>query len=381
MYVIGHQSSSGRLLAFQSTVEGGFGRALKYDEGAILELAALEAADEDPHPSVTPPAPTGATSEFVRLAELNDNNAPNGVSTAHEEPNNTSVPRGKKRFTHFPFKRRAGLLQHQIAGPALPVVDADVASPTTNVAENEGSSSDDLHREKDEKGIKVVIDIEALDDEGSVLTSPNSQLTYLHIVRMGAAPIDEEDIRPWMVKVVKREAKIGSHSFHLHEIYGLSSTTSTTQIPTAEHSYPPTDYSNEEQTSECLLCLSSPREVVLLPCRHLVACRECAINMVEFGAGGTLVHTETEASPSTGDQVNNSGAGNTETNSATGNLAPVPPTIPSRRKRKAKGWFCPVCRQRELFGLMCNINFDALYASVHVPSSHNCYPSRERWHC
>ncbi|KAJ7152285.1 hypothetical protein C8R43DRAFT_1127364 [Mycena crocata] len=38
------------------------------------------------------------------------------------------------------------------------------------------------------------------------------------------------------------------------------------------------------------------RRVVLLPCRHLVACRPCAVNMVEFGAGGAIV---AEAEPAT----------------------------------------------------------------------------------
>jgi len=203
---------------------------------------------------------------------------------------------------------------------------------------------------KDETGIKVVIDIEALDEEGSSLSSPNSQLTYLHIVRMGSVPLEDDDRRPWMVKVVKREAKIGSHLFHLHEIYGLSSTASSSHLPTTEHSYPPTEQTNDEQTSECLLCLSSPREVVLLPCRHLVACRECAINMVEFGAGGNLVHSEVEApavpasgpSPSAvGDQTNPTGS---DPNGGAIAHATTNPT-PARRKRKAKGWFCPVCRQ------------------------------------
>jgi hypothetical protein len=227
-------------------------------------------------------------------------------------------------------------------------VDADASTSSPISTESNGAiSTADQVKAKEESGIKVVIEIEALDQEGTPLSSPNSQLTYLHVVRMGVAPPEEEDRRPWMVKVVKREAKIGSHLFHLHEIYGLSSTTSTTQLPTTEHSYPPTDQANDEQTSECLLCLSSPREVVLLPCRHLVACRECAINMVEFGAGGNLVHTDADGSvaPATGDR---SASGNSDIEANGAAIAPVPPApAPSRRKRKAKGWFCPVCRQRK----------------------------------
>lgn len=93
---------------------------------------------------------------------------------------------------------------------------------------------------------------------------------------------------------------------------------------------------DDEPSSECLLCLSSPREVILLPCRHLVACKECAINMVEFGAGGNIIHTEETTAATTGGEA-----------SATEATAPVPASIAQniRRKRKAKGWFCPVCRR------------------------------------
>ncbi|HEV7737628.1 MAG TPA: hypothetical protein VGO47_09705 [Chlamydiales bacterium] len=42
------------------------------------------------------------------------------------------------------------------------------------------------------------------------LTSLNSQTTYLHIVRVGAVPPPPAlDTRPWVVRVVKREATIG----------------------------------------------------------------------------------------------------------------------------------------------------------------------------
>ena len=81
---------------------------------------------------------------------------------------------------------------------------------------------------------------------------------------------------------------------------------------------------------------------MLLPCRHLVACKDCALNMVEFGAGGNITQ---------GAEVNE---GTTTVNpvtlgtaTASAPSAPVPPTTNGRRKRKAKGWFCPVCRQRK----------------------------------
>ena len=163
------------------------------------------------------------------------------------------------------------------------------------------------------------------------------------------------------------------HTFHLHEIYGLSANSTTSSQPTAPpptaqldtHTYPPTTAptttTEDEPSSECLLCLSSPREVVLLPCRHLVACRDCALNMIEFGAGGTIVQNDSETAPATEGAATEGVAateGATEGAAATGTEgeaapptpAPAVPAIPAnpRRKRKAKGWFCPVCRQRKL---------------------------------
>ena len=158
------------------------------------------------------------------------------------------------------------------------------------------------------------------------------------------------------------------HTFHLHEIYGLSANSTTSTQPTAPpptaqldtHTYPPAvppTTTEDEPSSECLLCLSSPREVVLLPCRHLVACRECALNMIEFGAGGTIVHNDSETTAPGADAPAAEGAaaeGNAE--GATEGAPPVPAAVPvvpanPRRKRKAKGWFCPVCRQRTFLPL------------------------------
>lgn len=223
----------------------------------------------------------------------------------------------------------------------------------------------------------MAIRLAALDEDGKELTSPNEQTTYLHIVRFGAPSVpvegapEEEDKRPWVVKVVKREATIGPHTFHLHEIYGLSanSTTATHHVA-APIAPPPTTYPptaapqpivpahEDEPSSECLLCLSSPREVVLLPCRHLVACRECAINMIEFGAGGTITHSDNDnvvpaATEGAADATTPAGEADA-TDANVGAEASATPPQPSpatvtpstpRRKRKAKGWFCPVCRQ------------------------------------
>jgi hypothetical protein len=81
--------------------------------------------------------------------------------------------------------------------------------------------------------------------------------------------------------------------------------------------------------------------------------------MVEFGAGGNIVQptqtddaaaTETEpaadGTPATNGNSAGASAGTTTPGAPATGTSPISPVNP-RRKRKAKGWFCPVCRQRK----------------------------------
>ncbi|PSR78010.1 hypothetical protein PHLCEN_2v7605 [Hermanssonia centrifuga] len=343
-----------KVLVFDTMTDGGFGKMLKIEEGATLELGRFE---HQPH---FPALPLETKAESSAAAS----GTPSGTElpTLLSGEENAEVSRKSKRFTSFHFRKRTH--ERSVAGPALPVLDAEVKE------EKEDDKDDESN-----VGVKAVIRLSALDKTGKPLSCINEQTTYLHIIRFGAAPPpEEEDKRPWVVRVVKREATIGAHTFHLHEIYGLSSSTSnanTASSPPPLHTtYPPTNVPaptyEEEPSSECLLCLSAPREVVLLPCRHLVACRDCAINMIEFGAGGTIVQaSESTAAgtnpPGEGEatespEENAAGAADTTATdggpatagtgtSAISPIAPVMPPATTRRKRKAKGWFCPVCRQ------------------------------------
>ncbi|KAG2128715.1 hypothetical protein DEU56DRAFT_818718 [Suillus clintonianus] len=311
---------------FESVVDGGFGKMLQLEEGATLELGRFEQKQTE--------AET-ASSQAIGAPE--SSRAADGVDSAPASSRNERV---RKRFTGFNFRKRSA--DRSVSGPALAVVDVEASAPTVE-GSNEKENKEDL-----EDGVRVTIRLSALDEDGIDLAVANEQVTYLHVVRFGAPPEDEkDDSRPWVVKVVKREATIGPHTFQLHEIYGLSSQSTSSSQPQATspaadaHTYPPASapaapVHEDEPSSECLLCLSSPREVILLPCRHLVACKECAINMVEFGAGGNIIHTDEATTATTGGET-----------SATEAPAPTPATISQniRRKRKAKGWFCPVCRQ------------------------------------
>ncbi len=142
--------------------------------------------------------------------------ADNGAVTATTGDVTSAPPtqRHKKQFTSFHFRKRT--VDRNVAGPALAVVDAEsnpVGSPPGLGGEGGENNHDEKKTggEKDEdSGVKVTIKLAALDEEGRELESVNEQTTYLHIVRFGA-PVEgevEEDKRPWVVKVVKREATV-----------------------------------------------------------------------------------------------------------------------------------------------------------------------------
>ncbi|KAJ7634834.1 hypothetical protein FB45DRAFT_790232 [Roridomyces roridus] len=379
----------GPLKVFDAVVPGGFGRTLGATDGAVLELARFERMPA-PAPSATP-APAVTTPETAAAAAKPE----------------------RKRFTPFHFRRRANANASTASTAAVPADAPATGAPLAVVDGNAAETSTAKADEADDTAVRVTIRLVALDGQGRELDAPNEHTVYLAVGRLGAAlpaPAAEDaekdkdtqdaaneedkdpDARPWLVRVVRREATIGPHTFALHEIYGLgagAAASATPPVPeptTTPMTYPPQPVSAPEDDPverECLLCLSSPREVVLLPCRHLVACRPCAVNMVEFGAGGAITASDSdpataapaaaapdvEASPSPADAdavasppdadeqnaVSPPDADAASPSPADASPAPAATTTPTttpvvvttttRRKRKAKGWFCPVCRQ------------------------------------
>lgn len=132
----GNSSLSTRITVYESVFEGGFGRLLKLEDGATVDLGRFEhiatrgaqAVDVD-HSS--PKVETDLiTSQIAELPEI------------AAQPNITSAPTSdhqdnarKRRFTALHFRRRS---QNQsVSGPALAVVDNDAAA-TTEGGEREG---------------------------------------------------------------------------------------------------------------------------------------------------------------------------------------------------------------------------------------------------
>ena len=180
-------SGLSKLVVFEAVTDGGFGRTLSFEDGAMLELGRFDSQ------RAASPTPDAAASSA-------DAEKPVAAEAHSGEP----APR-RKRFTNFHFRKRNQ--DRNVAGPALAVLDADAHATT----ESEEKSKEE---KEEEVGVRVTIRLTALDEDGKDLPSANEQVTYLHIVRFGAPPVvvegaeEEEDKRPWVVKVVKREATV-----------------------------------------------------------------------------------------------------------------------------------------------------------------------------
>lgn len=172
-------------------MSGGFGKVLTLEEGATLELGRFEN-----RPKVDTSSGAGAEADISSTTV--DAALPESSTAEETQPKD----RKSRRFTAFHF-RKAFQGRH-VSGPALAVVDAEPSPSIT--PENKKGEEDE-----DEEGVKVVIRLVALDKEGSEMG--NEQMTYLHVVRFGEKSKGEderegEDKRPWVVKVVKREATV-----------------------------------------------------------------------------------------------------------------------------------------------------------------------------
>jgi hypothetical protein len=181
------------ITVYDSVFEGGFGRLLKLEDGATIELGRFEHMSHDtPGVSVDQPLPkVDKSTEISEPSETPSHHNP----TPSPTPENQENAR-KRRFTALHFRRRSQ--NRSVSGPALAVLDHDTTAVTEIEDKEKDLQSDD--------GVRVVIQLVAFDDSGKELPSVNKQSTYLHVVRLGTPATGGEDNRPWVVRVVKREA-------------------------------------------------------------------------------------------------------------------------------------------------------------------------------
>ncbi|WRT67695.1 uncharacterized protein IL334_004667 [Kwoniella shivajii] len=356
-------------IIYSGVHNGGFNQSFTLPHTSALDLSSAIIPQEEQEQNMKNEAELQNTT--------NNSNGNNGTTLSNSQvppPVTTSNDENQSRWGRGLFRRnRQDDLESGTNGIEMTNTTNRLdenGQPINPIINNEngindvpGQHQNEAEKKKEnERGMRLLIRIDGVGNEGQALPRKNAQLTHILISGTWAAentatasinPVQATSAgkRVWVVKVARREAIIGSHTFLLKEIYGLSSTSTTSS---SNSQYPPTQDDPYASTpNECIVCLTSPRDVVLLPCRHLVVCRDCAVGMVEYGAGGKVGRRE-DGETAGGAEASNGGTGTTAANGAgtTATTAGQPQvaggtttTGRERRKKKVKGWYCPVCRQ------------------------------------
>ncbi|KAJ2365637.1 hypothetical protein H4S01_003137 [Coemansia sp. RSA 2610] len=86
--------------------------------------------------------------------------------------------------------------------------------------------------------------------------TPASQISFIDFYKEGPAHL--------VPRCIKQKVCIDGTLYQQHEIFGLS------EALDSRHS------TGKDDPMQCAICLSDDRDTVMLPCRHLCMCRECA---------------------------------------------------------------------------------------------------------
>ena len=93
-----------------------------------------------------------------------------------------------------------------------------------------------------------------------------SQSTFATLCGVGEAGA------PLTIKPLKQKIQVGTTAYELQEIYGIEGQ----PVDGASGSEDDCDDGDEKSRSECVICMTEPRDTTVLPCRHMSMCSECA---------------------------------------------------------------------------------------------------------
>lgn len=72
----------------------------------------------------------------------------------------------------------------------------------------------------------------------------------------------------WLVRPLKQKIQIGDASYELQEIYGIELHEKAAERAAGN--------GESAEGSECVICMTNPRDTTVLPCRHMCMCASCA---------------------------------------------------------------------------------------------------------
>lgn len=85
---------------------------------------------------------------------------------------------------------------------------------------------------------------------------------YMSLQRAVERPDDGLRSPHWSTHIFAQKLQYGGQCFVLHEVFGVNPKS--------------LDVEAESGASDCVICLSAPRDTAVLPCRHMCFCSHCA---------------------------------------------------------------------------------------------------------
>jgi len=87
----------------------------------------------------------------------------------------------------------------------------------------------------------------------------------------------------WSIKLLKQKQMINGVCYVLQEIYGIENKTSSKEDGNTSDGND--HYSDDDDNTECVVCLSESKDTIILPCKHLSLCYVCA-NQIRYQQSG-----------------------------------------------------------------------------------------------
>lgn len=203
---------------------GGFNQVFQLPASSALDLS----------PAVAPLPTSESTTSFADGKDMRDVSLDTNVSSVTQSMNNMqlgpgsmvpelpTVPEGAQTATNEEDRprRRFGIFPRRQRPEDVESAPIEMSNRTEDVNEKEGDNKEP------ERGMRLLIRIEALGPTGDALKRQNAQLTHILVTGMwvpdaGSSinPGEGTGKRVWVIKVVRREAvvSISAHQLNRHE--------------------------------------------------------------------------------------------------------------------------------------------------------------------